>query len=302
MVTRRNLVMFMAFMRHATALSHFRCRKTIGWCNGALHGPRNFPRSSSGETKGRPPLYCMAINAPNEVGRDSDLFAAFAAADEIIDVRAPCEYAQDHVPGSVNLPVLDNDERSEIGTKYAANHFDAKRRGAALVARNIAGHLETHFTDKPGGYRPLVYCWRGGGRSNSMALVLAQVGWRVDLLEGGYKAYRAAVRSSLQTLPGTFRFKMLAGLTGTGKTELLKELELRGACQVLDLEGLANHRGSLLGAVPETKGVTSSMDTQPSQKMFESYLVKALSALDPSKPVWLEAESSKIGQLQAMLQ
>jgi len=206
--------------------------------------------------------------------------------DEIIDARAPAEYAEDHLPGAISLPVLDDAERAEIGTIYKqVNPFVAKKRGAALVSRNVANHLLGPLADKPGGWRPLVYCWRGGQRSGSFALVLAQVGWRVETIAGGYKAWRALVVREVYDTPVRAPMVVLDGNTGSAKTEILNLLPAHGV-QVIDLEGLANHRGSLFGA----------MGPQPSQKAFETRLALALAALDPTRPVVVEAESSKIGE------
>ena len=211
---------------------------------------------------------------------------------EILDVRSESEFAQDHMPGAINLPVLNDAERAKVGTIYKqVSPFDARKVGAAIVARNIAQHLDTHFAAKDKNYHPLVYCWRGGQRSNSMAQVLSQIGWRVTVLEGGYKTYRADVRQQLQQLPEQFTYQVLCGLTGSGKTHLLRQLAQRGV-QVLDLESLANHRGSLLGQEWEGK-----FSPQPSQKRFESLLLQQLKSFDVSKPVWVEAESNKIGQI-----
>lgn len=208
---------------------------------------------------------------------------------EIIDVRSPGEFAEDHLPGAVNLPVLSDEERARVGTIYKQESvFEARKIGAALVSDNIASHLRGHLRDKPGGYRPLLYCWRGGQRSRSFAMVLDQVGWPVTLLEGGYKAFRTSVLESLRELPRRFEYRVLAGLTGTGKTEILKVLRERGQ-QVLDLEGLANHQGSLLG---EPLGGQNL-----SQKCFDTRLWSALSGMDPKRPIWTEAESAKIGQV-----
>ncbi|MGB7413451.1 MAG: tRNA 2-selenouridine(34) synthase MnmH [Thermosynechococcaceae cyanobacterium] len=205
---------------------------------------------------------------------------------DIIDVRSQTEFAQDHIPGAINLPVLNNEQRAQVGTIYKQESpFKARKLGAALVSENLAFHLQHHFADKPKNYHPLVYCWRGGQRSGSMALVLTQIGWRVTLLKGGYKTYRAWVRSQLETLPNQFEYRILAGLTGSAKTQILQTLP----AQALDLEGLANHRGSLLGILFDLP--------QPTQKGFESRLLSAFQRLDPSQPVWLEAESNKIGQV-----
>jgi tRNA 2-selenouridine synthase len=211
---------------------------------------------------------------------------------EIIDVRSPSEFVEDHIPGAINLPVLNDTERAKVGTLYKqVCPFQARKLGASLVARNIAQHLDSHFTAKDKAYRPLVYCWRGGQRSNSIALVLSQIGWSVTVLEGGYKTYRAYVRDQLQHLPEQFTYQVLSGLTGTGKTHILRRIANQGV-QVLDLEGLANHRGSLLGQEWEGK-----LSPQPSQKHFESLVVQQLQKFDPSKALWVEAESNKIGQV-----
>ena len=173
-----------------------------------------------------------------------------ARFDMVIDVRSPGEFAEDHVPGAVNLPVLDNAERAEVGTLYVQqSRFLARKVGGAYVARNIGGHLLGALADQPGGFRPLVYCWRGGMRSGAMAHILSQVGWRVGVLAGGYRTYRREVTTRLYDSPPGFRAVVLDGPTGSGKTEVLKRLPGLGV-QVLDLEGLAEHRGSLLGALP----------------------------------------------------
>jgi len=207
--------------------------------------------------------------------------------DEVVDVRSPGEYADDHIPGAINLPVLRDAERVEVGTIFRERGaFPARKVGAAYVSANIAQHLGEHFAAKAKDYRPLVYCWRGGQRSASLATVLAQVGWRVTVLQGGYKTYRAHVRRELDALPPLFAVRILAGATGVGKTRLLHALAARGA-QILDLEGLARHRGSILGGG----------DPQPSQKSFDSHLLAALDRLTSDAPVWVEAESNRIGDV-----
>ncbi|WGT49239.1 tRNA 2-selenouridine(34) synthase MnmH [Thioclava nitratireducens] len=208
--------------------------------------------------------------------------------DTIIDVRSPSEFAEDHIPGAINLPVLDDEERARVGTIYKqVAPFDARKIGAALVAQNAAKHLQGPLADKEGGWRPLVYCWRGGQRSGSFATILKQVGWRVELVEGGYKAFRSLVVEAGQAaMPCPV--VVLDGNTGTAKTDILKAARAQGA-QVIDLEGLANHRGSLFGAME---------GGQSSQKDFETRLIMEIAALDPARPVLLEAESSKIGDLQ----
>lgn len=205
--------------------------------------------------------------------------------DDIIDVRAPAEYAEDHIPGAISLPVLNDEERARVGTIYKqVNPFSARKLGAALVAQNAARHLQTVLADRPGGWRPLVYCWRGGQRSGSFAMILAQIGWRVDTIQGGYKAWRGLVVDRLYHQPFPAPVIVLDGNTGSGKTALLPHLAARGV-QVLDLEGLAQHRGSLFGAT----------GAQPSQKAFETALAYQIKTLDPTRPVVIEAESSKIG-------
>ncbi len=208
--------------------------------------------------------------------------------DDIIDVRSPSEYAEDHVPGAINLPVLSDAERAHVGTIYVQqDRFLARKVGAALVARNAARHLEGALSDRDGGWRPLVYCWRGGQRSGSFAAILAQIGWRVDLIAGGYKSYRKLVVDALYRQPLHLSPVLIDGGTGTAKTRLLHHLAQAGE-QVIDLEGMAAHRGSLLG------GMDSA---QPSQKAFESSVAMALARLDPARPVFIEAESNKIGDI-----
>lgn len=213
-----------------------------------------------------------------------------APFDEVIDVRSPSEYAEDHVPGAVNLPVLDDAERARVGTVYVReSRFLARRMGAALVARNAAAHLEGYLAHKPADYRPLVYCWRGGQRSGSFATILSQIGWQVGVLEGGWKSWRRLVQQALYDAPLASRLLVLDGNTGTAKTDLLARVAAAGG-QVIDLEGLARHRGSLFGLVPG--------DRQPSQKAFEGALALALARLDPGRPVLIEAESNRIGALR----
>ena len=208
----------------------------------------------------------------------------------VIDARSPGEFAEDHLPGATNWPVLDDAERKLVGTEYKqVSGFEAKKRGAALVARNIAAHIERHVMQQPKGWQPLVYCWRGGKRSGSMAWFLDQMGFRTHLLEGGYKAFRAAVMSELETLPSRFEFEVVCGKTGSGKTRLLGALGEAGA-QVLDLEDLASHRGSVLGIVPGRP--------QPSQKAFETAVWDGLRRFDPAKPIYIESESKKVGNLR----
>jgi tRNA 2-selenouridine synthase len=212
---------------------------------------------------------------------------SLAAFDQIIDVRSPGEFAQDHLPGAINLPVLDDAQRAEVGTIYVQeSRLRANRIGAAHVARNIARHLETSLADRSEDFRPLVYCWRGGQRSNAMATILSRVGWRTAVLDGGYKTYRRWVQAQLYDIACDLDLILLDGDTGSAKTAILSDLARRGV-QTIDLEGLACHRGSLFGTMPGRP--------QPGQKLFESQLVAILNGLDPKRPVVVEAESSKIG-------
>ncbi len=209
--------------------------------------------------------------------------------DTVIDVRSPAEYAEDHLPGAINLPALSNEERHEVGTIYKQQSpFLARKLGAALVARNVANHLLGPLRDMPGGWRPLVYCWRGGQRSGSFALILGQIGWRVDTIAGGYKAYRSQVVSALNDAPMPCKVVVLDGNTGSAKTDILALLPGLGV-QVIDLEALAGHRGSLFGA---TAG------GQPDQKGFDTALAMKIATLDPLRPVVVEAESSKVGNIR----
>lgn len=209
--------------------------------------------------------------------------------DAIIDARSPSEYALDHLPGAINCPVLDDAQRVEVGTLYKqVNAFEAKKVGAAMVAKNIGQHIETLFLQQPREWKPLIYCWRGGNRSGSMAHILAKIGWPVVQLEGGYKAFRNHVNAALE-VPPALSLRVVCGTTGSGKSRLLETLQADGA-QVLDLEQLAAHRGSVLGNLPS--------QPQPSQKAFESRIWDRLRKFDPARPVYVESESKKVGQLR----
>lgn len=219
----------------------------------------------------------------------TDVLAHLAQFDTIIDARSEDEYALDHLPGAVNWPTLNNDERKLIGTVYVqVNQFEAKKRGAAMAARNIAAHIEREVIDKPKDWKPLAYCWRGGKRSGSLSLILDQIGFRVTLVEGGYKAFRAALVADTPRLVAPLNMRVVCGTTGSGKTRLLHALRAQGA-QVLDLEGLAKHRSSVLGAIPG--------QPQPSQKHFDTLVWDALRQFDPTQPVYVESESKKVGNV-----
>jgi tRNA 2-selenouridine synthase len=209
--------------------------------------------------------------------------------DLVIDVRSPAEFALDRIPGAVNFPVLSNDERTQIGTLYKqVSPFAAKKLGAALVSKNIAEHIEHHLLELPREWRPLIYCWRGGERSGAFTHILNRIGWKAMQLEGGYQGFRRAVIDGLEADAKAFTFQVICGMTGSGKTRVLQEIGALGV-QILDLEGLAVHRGSVLGNEPNID--------QPSQKGFETALWNALRTLDPAKPVVVESESKKVGGL-----
>jgi tRNA 2-selenouridine synthase len=212
-----------------------------------------------------------------------------AEFDTIIDARSPSEFAEDHLPGAISCPVLDDAQRAEVGTLYKqVSPFAARRVGAVLVAKNVARWIETYFMDRPREWKPLVYCWRGGQRSGAFTHILREVGWNAHRLEGGYKAWRRHVIEQLEIIPKQFRFQVISGATGSAKSRILEAMGEQGA-QILHLEQLACHKGSVLGNLPS--------QPQPAQKGFESQLFAALSQLDPSHPVFVEAESRKIGQL-----
>ena len=212
-----------------------------------------------------------------------------ATADVVIDARTPAEFALDHIPGAINCPVLSDDERRIVGTLYKqSGAFEARRIGGAMVAANLADHLRTRFHDRPREWTPIVYCWRGGLRSGSMVQWLRLVGWDARQLGGGYKRYRRHVIETIDSLAPRLRFRVLCGATGSAKTRVLHALAARGE-QTLDLEGAAEHKGSVLGGVP---GVA-----QPTQKRFETLVATDLARFDPERIVWVEAESRKIGRI-----
>lgn len=223
----------------------------------------------------------------------AQILARLDEFDTVIDARSESEFGLDHLPGAVNWPTLNDQERHTIGTMYVqVNAFEAKKRGAAIAARNIAAHIEREMLDKPKDWKPLAYCWRGGKRSGSLALILDQIGFRVTLLEGGYKAFRAAMLQDIARIVPSLRFQVVCGTTGSGKTRLLQALQAQGA-QVIDLEALANHRSSVLGAIP---GVA-----QPSQKRFDTLVWDALRRFDPARTVFVESESKKVGNVAVPL-
>ncbi|RZI42858.1 tRNA 2-selenouridine(34) synthase MnmH [Herbaspirillum sp. HC18] len=213
----------------------------------------------------------------------------FSSYDLIIDARSPHEYEEDHIPGAINLPVVDDAEFAEVGTLHRTDPLAAYQLGARYSLMNIARHIEQCISRYPARARILVYCFRGGKRSKVWFDVLDTIGYRVEKYKGGWKTYRRSVNEQLASFPADFRYIVVSGPTGCGKTRLLGALHDAGA-QVLDLEDIATHRGSIIGAVPGKK--------QPTQKMFDSLLLKRLSEFDPEKPVWVESESKKIGKVQ----
>jgi tRNA 2-selenouridine synthase len=218
-----------------------------------------------------------------------DALSTLGDFSDVIDARSEGEFAEDHLPGAINWPSLSDEERQLVGTEYKQiSAFDAKKRGAALVAKNIARHLERDVIHKPRDWQPLVYCWRGGKRSGSLALILDQIGFNVTLVDGGYKAFRAALVADLPQLAKQFDYRVVCGTTGSGKTRLLQALAALGA-QVLDLEALANHRSSVLGLIPGKP--------QPTQKAYDSLIWAALKSFDVSRPVYIESESKKVGNV-----
>jgi tRNA 2-selenouridine synthase len=227
----------------------------------------------------------MSLN----VMQAAEVLARLHEFDTVIDARSEGEFDEDHLPLAVNWPTLNNAERKEIGTLYTqVNPFEAKKRGAAIAARNIAQHIEREVLDKPKDWKPLAYCWRGGKRSGSLSLILDQIGFRVTLVEGGYKAFRAAMLFDTSARVAPLDLRVVCGTTGSGKTRLLHALASQGA-QVLDLEALANHRSSVLGAIPG--------QAQPTQKRFDMLVWNALRQFDPARPVFVESESKKVGNL-----
>ncbi len=213
---------------------------------------------------------------------------ATAGFDDLIDARSPAEYAEDHLPGALSLPVLDDDERARVGTMYVRqSSFGARRIGAAQVLRNIADHLDGPLADRPGGWRPLVYCWRGGQRSGTFGWLMREIGWPAQTLAGGYRSYRRLVVRAMYDTPLPHRLVVLTGMTCTAKTVLLHKLAGAGM-QVLDLEGIGRHRGSIFGALAEP---------QPAQRAFEGAIALQLARFDPARAVVVEAESSKVGDL-----
>ncbi|MCD6333597.1 MAG: tRNA 2-selenouridine(34) synthase MnmH [Bacteroidales bacterium] len=216
---------------------------------------------------------------------DPENFLKEAAQLPVVDVRTPAEFSRGHIPGAVNISLFENNERAEVGTLYKQRGRDtAIRKGLEMVGPKMIRYLEKLESVIPHG-PVLVHCWRGGMRSESMGWLFETAGYQVSLLKGGYQAYRRYIRKQLGN-PGSL--VVLGGLTGSGKSRWLKQLKEAGQ-QVIDLEGLANHKGSVFGWI--------GMDTQPTNEQFENELYGRLVALNSSLPVWIEDESRQIGRI-----
>lgn len=202
----------------------------------------------------------------------------------LLDVRSPAEFAKGHIPGACSLPVFSDEERAATGIAYARGGTEAAVRvGLELVEPQLAAKLDAARALAGDRREVLMHCWRGGMRSNAMAWLLETGGFRVHLLSGGYKAYRAQVRSELQR---PARMLVLGGMTGCGKTDILHALARTGS-QIIDLEGLAGHRGSAFGGV--------GLEEQPGNETVENTLHAQWARLDFSRPIWVEDESRRIG-------
>ncbi|MGE4398395.1 MAG: tRNA 2-selenouridine(34) synthase MnmH [Campylobacterales bacterium] len=207
----------------------------------------------------------------------------FSDYDLIIDARSPKEYAESHIPGAINLYALSDEEHSEVGTIYKqVSPFQARVKGASYVCLNAAKHIEAIYPSYTPKARIAIYCARGGMRSSSLATIFSSIGYRIEKLEGGYKSYRKFVVEYLNSFE-KINFITLRGYTGCGKSDLLKQLD-----NVIDLEGMANHYGSVFGAVN---------GRQPTQKEFQNRLTNALLSIDRSRPVFIEGESVRIGSV-----
>lgn len=201
----------------------------------------------------------------------------------LLDVRSPGEFAQGHIPGALNLPLFSNEERALVGTCYKQEGRSAAvELGLGLVGPKLVEFVQWAKAQAPQGQVRL-HCWRGGMRSESMAFLLRTAGFEVWLLQGGYKAFRRWVRETL-ALPR--RILIVGGMTGTGKTEVLQALALRGE-QVLDLEGIAHHRGSSYGHL--------NLPPQPTTEQFENTIALEWFQFQDDRPVWIEAESKQVG-------
>ncbi len=215
-----------------------------------------------------------------------DFFLKESERYPVIDVRTPAEYDEGHIPGAVNMPIFSNEERAVVGTLYKnEGRNSAVLKGLEFVGPKMAGFARK-ARDLAVDNKVLVHCWRGGMRSGSMAWLFRTTGLRTAVLEGGYKAYRASFRKMLQEI--TWRFVIIGGPTGSGKTEVLSELKKQGE-QVLDLEGLAHHKGSAFGALGQAE--------QPSSEQFENDIHAHFFRFQPERIIWVEGESHSIGRV-----
>ncbi|WP_462317487.1 tRNA 2-selenouridine(34) synthase MnmH [Marinilabilia sp.] len=204
----------------------------------------------------------------------------------VVDVRTPAEFAQGHIPGAINLPIFSNEERAVVGTFYKKEgRNEAVLKGLEFVGPKMAGFARKAENLAVDG-SILVHCWRGGMRSGSMAWLFRTAGLKAGVLEGGYKAYRAHFRSELESQK--WNFVVIGGPTGSGKTDVLYALAEKGE-QVLDLEGLANHKGSAFGALGQPE--------QPTTEQFENDIHELFLTFDPERVIWVEGESRFIGRV-----
>ena len=203
----------------------------------------------------------------------------------VIDVRSPAEFKKGHIPGAFNIPLFSDEERAVVGTKYVQeSRYSSVIAGLDFVGSKLSGFVSEASRIAPN-KKILVYCWRGGMRSASMSWLLDLAGFNSKALVGGYKSYRRSIKNYLSK---PSKLIILGGMTGSGKTELLLELSRRGQ-QIIDLEGLANHKGSAFGAIGQKP--------QPTTEFFENLLFEAFFKLDINKPIWVEDESKAIGSV-----
>lgn len=214
-----------------------------------------------------------------------DEFLSLGNTIPTVDVRSPAEFEHGHIPGAVNIPIFSNEERSVVGTLFKHQGHDyAFAEGLKIVGPKLAEFVELGQKSALDG-KILVHCWRGGKRSSSMAQLFESAGLQTWLLKGGYKSYRQHVLTSTNS---KFDIRIVGGQTGSGKTEILHALHSLGE-QIIDLEGIASHRGSAFGSL--------GMDQQPQVEQFENRLTNEFSKIVPTRRVWLEDESRNIGRV-----
>ncbi|RME90731.1 MAG: tRNA 2-selenouridine(34) synthase MnmH, partial [Candidatus Hydrogenedentota bacterium] len=205
----------------------------------------------------------------------------------VLDVRSPAEYQKGHIIHAISFPLFSDEERAIVGTLYKKEGKQrAIQQGLDFVGQRLKEIYESAYSIAGESKKLLVYCWRGGMRSNSVAHFLSGFGFEVGVLIGGYKNYRRELRNAMERKLNSLI--VLGGLTGSGKTEILSLLKEYGE-QVIDLEGIANHKGSAFGLLPN--------HAQPTQEMFENGIGELLLKFDDKKPIWIEDESAKIGKL-----